>query len=854
MNKIKKISEDFATSWEDFFNSPSISQEYWVEISVPYMAMVGAGDFYLGQISSNISNAQFAFNGWDGDLFSVEENGRLILNGPFTGGFENYDNIFAVTATGDDGEVVTARFNMTVTDRPDPEYFVTGNDFVTYSSDVTNRPYADFTSKSAYPEGYDYNVNEIAPDLIVVPSEWVNSSKLPILDGQQVQQNFSLGYGVKDIMLSDNPSYIEGATGSLKAEFEKLVHDSIALGVNELEVIQWTYGAIDTDGSHYILDFDFSTSPLQYDDLAHLVQYANQYDIDVYVTQQIQAYQTQPNADGYSDNFIPEHSTQNIELWLEAYETHILKVAKIYEEIGVDKMDLTNGSGTLNFVFDDGSNAELYTTGFRSIVEQVSDIFSGELIFLDSYLLNDDTIRSEIDEVLVEINLEFSDAGYADDEITVEMIKNFVTDSSKFQRIEELGRDFNKVIVTFAIQSREDAFTNPGYIEETMCTATFHVNEAGIIEEADGCMQLETDVDFALQARAYQGVLLALDTLETDAEIVFTPKENWITENILGSNVFPNIGGGLRNKPAETIVYDWFGEPITTRFYIENEQLFIELDVNSVVANSGDLFDFTLSLQNTQMSVLDVSGVEDARYSSKDGVFEFTNIDFQNGTIVLTTDAASQTLQSGDQIEFTSVAINGSLTKSFDVLMKGQVIENMITFSATTVTGASIEDVNLSGSHQYGEYAESFIASSSTLDGYFDVTTNIIVTKDAMHALSDRSITSADALDALRMSVGLSPQDGLISNAQYISADFNRDGKVTSSDALQILKYAVGLDVQNEAEWVFINAQGELNSITRSFVEYDTVMSFDGAAVIDSAYATGVLIGDVNGSYEGLIA
>jgi hypothetical protein len=387
-----------------------------------------------------------------------------------------------------------------------------------------------------------------------------------------------------------------------------------------------------------------------------------------------------------------------------------------------------------------------------------------------------------------------------------------------------------------------------------MCTATFHVNEAGIIEEADGCMQLETDVDFALQARAYQGVLLALDTLETDAEIVFTPKENWITENILGSNVFPNIGGGLRNKPAETIVYDWFGAPITTRFYIENEQLFIELDVNSVVANSGDLFDFTLSLQNTQLTVLDVTGVEDARYSSNDGVFEFTNIDFQNGTIVLTTDASSQTLQSGEQIEFTSVAINGSLTKSFDVLMKGQMIENMITFSATTITGASLEDVNLSGSHQYGEYAESFIASSSTLDGYFDVTTNIIVTKDAMHALSDRSITSADALDALRMSVGLSPQDGLISNAQYISADFNRDGKVTSSDALQILKYAVGLDVQNEAEWVFINAQGELNSITRSSVEYDTVMSFDGATVIDSIYATGVLIGDVNGSYEGLIA
>jgi hypothetical protein len=167
----------------------------------------------------------------------------------------------------------------------------------------------------------------------------------------------------------------------------------------------------------------------------------------------------------------------------------------------------------------------------------------------------------------------------------------------------------------------------------------------------------------------------------------------------------------------------------------------------------------------------------------------------------------------------------------------------------------SLEEVKLSGSHQYGElYFKGFIANSSTLDGYFDVTTNILATKDATHTLSDRSITSADALDALRMSVGLSPQEGLISNAQYISADFNRDGKVTSSDALQILKYAVGLDVENEAEWVFINSNGNLKSISRSSVEYETIISFDETVVIGSADTTALLIGDVNASYGGLIA
>ena len=78
--------------------------------------------------------------------------------------------------------------------------------------------------------------------------------------------------------------------------------------------------------------------------------------------------------------------------------------------------------------------------------------------------------------------------------------------------------------------------------------------------------------------------------------------------------------------------------------------------------------------------------------------------------------------------------------------------------------------------------------------------------------------------------------------------------KITSSDALQILKYAVGLDVENEAEWVFINSNGNLNSISRSSVEYETIISFDETVVIGSVDTTALLIGDVNASYGGLIA
>ena len=43
--------------------------------------------------------------------------------------------------------------------------------------------------------------------------------------------------------------------------------------------------------------------------------------------------------------------------------------------------------------------------------------------------------------------------------------------------------------------------------------------------------------------------------------------------------------------------------------------------------------------------------------------------------------------------------------------------------------------------------------------------------------------SSADALDALRLAVGMNTQKGTKNATDYIAADFNQDGKVTSADA-----------------------------------------------------------------------
>ena len=132
-------------------------------------------------------------------------------------------------------------------------------------------------------------------------------------------------------------------------------------------------------------------------------------------------------------------------------------------------------------------------------------------------------------------------------------------------------------------------------------------------------------------------------------------------------------------------------------------------------------------------------------------------------------------------------------------------------------------------------------------------------------------ISSADALAALKIAVGINPNpdpDGLgprealpVSPYQYIAADINEDGRVTSADALDILKLAVNLSTAKPRRWVFVaedydfwdelanNGAGGFN-VDRSHVNYDSGVSIIEYPAQRQQNVVGILIGDVNGSWE----
>jgi hypothetical protein len=133
---------------------------------------------------------------------------------------------------------------------------------------------------------------------------------------------------------------------------------------------------------------------------------------------------------------------------------------------------------------------------------------------------------------------------------------------------------------------------------------------------------------------------------------------------------------------------------------------------------------------------------------------------------------------------------------------------------------------------------------------------------------SGSAITSADALAALRIAVGLNPNpdpDGTgpktapaVSPYQIMAADVNASGSVTSADALAILRMAVKLSTALPQEWFFVeetrdfwneaanNGQGAF-SLTRTSAMWDRAITADPAG--GALNLVGVLKGDVNGSW-----
>ena len=165
------------------------------------------------------------------------------------------------------------------------------------------------------------------------------------------------------------------------------------------------------------------------------------------------------------------------------------------------------------------------------------------------------------------------------------------------------------------------------------------------------------------------------------------------------------------------------------------------------------------------------------------------------------------------------------------------------------VSGAAMEGVRVTFTPQ-GQSVAHIRNSRGDGEFGFDLLPNpnggFVEASRTYDAAVDGRPSALDALNVLRLAVGIQPSFGPAPGEAFIAADMNRDGKITALDALEVLRAAVGVPSANTPGWVFIDADADLSGLNRHNAEAPVGVSLGAIEEsMGSISLTGILLGNM---------
>lgn len=448
------------------------------------------------------------------------------------------------------GEVKTGLlFTVTVDDRIANE--VDPSDYYLVSTSDAAFGYPDSYLESATTqEDIAIYPCQLEVDHIAYPKSWLGNYPLPEVKNAPLAASISRGVNMKDIMLPDNPTFIHGCSGDLSLEFARSFDRLVDLGVDHVQVTQWHWAGIRDDGTWYVFDVGDSFGGLSNASLENFVSAAHSRGLKVLMHNQIQAV-----SDGPGLAYVPEPNLENYQKWLDAFAQFMRSRAAYFESIGIDLWEM-GCSVCMYWDSGDGSPEanELFANAYSAIIDEVKTLYTGStFLSTPSWLFDRPDILEKID--YLSEGIWFPEINSMPDSFDASMFRDYILDSgwaSGMDVIDSLGKP---IIMNFGIQSRSNALTYPGYVEETGCTASLE----DIFDITPGmCVQREIQPDFSLQAVVIEGFFEAIQSANLDNLKMVTIGDYWETDSMYSKDLFPNIGTTFRNKPAEGVIQQWF--------------------------------------------------------------------------------------------------------------------------------------------------------------------------------------------------------------------------------------------------------------------------------------------------------
>jgi hypothetical protein len=405
-------------------------------------------------------------------------------------------------------------------------------------------------------------------------------------------------------------------------------------------------------------------------------------------------------------------------------------------------------------------------------------------------------------------------------------------------------------IATFEIYATAVADSGDPGLEDFQFTLSHNVSDLTIdlasVKAAAGLTAFP-NLDFSGGTLTFGG--FALPPFTDLSTPILTFNATIHNEDVPFNVTIDNIIADNTNLPRVVEQFDFSSIEVTTTVTDRFGNSLSNADVSAYEVQVGEyVFLREVSTSDTS-SVFEIVAKPTEAVSSVDfELLDFAGlVDFQVGSALNGWSIQSNTI-TPDVVQFAGFgAVNGST----DLLAGQEVV--LATFETSQDPDFVIDGIFLNTTAQadisVGEVTAVSKAGNVTVHEVARGSDIYLDADKPIDLASDRAITANDALQALRLAVGLTKSDGTAVWHDYIAADINKDGQVTANDALNILKFAVGLTDGPSADWVFVDGDADWSTIGRRNTSYEEGNWLEDVVADMSVNMTAILVGDVNGSY-----
>ncbi len=380
----------------------------------------------------------------------------------------------------------------------------------------------------------------IEADTVAYPTLYLGEYSFPQIEGAPLPAEIKRVVGIKDAWNINDPNLNKCpyspfiSNDFIFDSYEKTLKRVKALGTEQIAV------------TNFILFSNFQSAELENnkpaikaETLIRIIKTAKTQGLDVILYL---------NLAGGNEKVSPEiPNSEWLAKLIDNYEPFLMSQAKIAQEAGAKGLMLNHG----DYQFNIKGYEEIYQQKMLALIKKVRSIYSGELIlFIDALNYAD---HSKISEVLSSVDVYLYPIStnilkYAKNKtVSVYNLKQlYLEDLKKI----EAYRKYNKPFYLQILIQSEKNFLIDGWNEDMFC----------IQRENDQCYQLKLKPDFSVQAIAYEATMEAIKEMH-DKKLkiaAVVPYGYWFTDVILPKNSQPQMGHSIRNKPAESIVKEWF--------------------------------------------------------------------------------------------------------------------------------------------------------------------------------------------------------------------------------------------------------------------------------------------------------